>query len=51
MKNSKPPFSVSLKIKEYWFRHSSILPKVTYWGSTVFQAKTFEKKKASTKYL
>lgn len=51
MKNTKPPFSVSLTIKEYWFRHPSILPKLSYWGSTVFQAKTSEKKKVSTKYL
>lgn len=49
MKNTKLPFSISLKIKEYCFRHSSISPKLSYWGSTVFQAKTFEKKKASTK--
>lgn len=51
MKNTKPAFRVSLKIKEYCFGHPFILPTLSYWASTVFQAKTLEQKKASTKHF
>lgn len=43
LENTKPAFSIGLKVNH--FRHSFTLPEFNHWGSTIFQAKTFEKKK------